>query len=962
MAENELRLEWPLRGVHKGTSHRKRPSLTTQSARNVRNFDTGEGRARGGQRSGISKIYTAPPVGTPQYEIELDSLVATKVYFNSGADFSAGTYKITYKEGAWDPGDAFEWTITNCYIYSDDVEQARFRGSATTYTTQAMCEAAHAGDFFIIEHTSGTIGMNIVDDPYEDNTNGTPGPTFIIEELSDDVGNPIRMLASASTTSAAGTYEGTVTDDFNRQDTPAAAVVSEGLGDPWTMYTWTRPAYQGFTTRLRIKYEACVAPGKEVASASVWGSLDVSQVIPYSVQIDPVYALYQSSLTKHYTGQYPRKTWIFLRLDDDSPDPYTGGLLCCITNYSATTPRRWQPRLLEFSSGGLLFDSDNDPGNDPYDYVETASPFTREPVTFRVTVLGNRVTGELRSTSSEDSQWLPLFQRTCGAPAGSTVGIGMLNTSGDMLAMADNFMIRGTQISGVPEIQRTSLIAISDGKIYEEISAADNQGYRFSLVEGDSASVATGHSVVGIEHMQRLVMLDYDTARVLGEDGTIGGANHDTLTATGVSDWTSYSIDADTDVCTIYGSASPGPDEGTYQITEIAEDGITIGTNLSADGTCYYRIERGAKLYDSGAVSLLFATTGSTPPSCQIGCNWRGRLVMARSNYDTHNWWMSRQEDIYDFDYSQTDAQAAVSGNNASLGKAKDPVMALAPFSDDYLLFGCRASLWLMRGDPMQGGSLDNVTDRTGIVDAFAWCPGPTGEIYFLGQSGLYMLRARWAEPKPLSQSRLPRDLAGINTANYEVRLDYDWRQEGISIFITPRQTGVAKVWFYDIRLDAFWEDAIPTNFGPTALFAYNADTMDRRFLLMGGRDGYIRAYDPTARTDDGAAITSFCSFPTVMLSKSNLGSGILNRLDVVLSDDTDSLGYEMKVGTGHQGANTNDALFNGTWYGGGVQKSSRMRVRGRSMTLKLSNSTLGHTWAVDELAGSVVPAGRRRV
>ena len=168
-------------------------------------------------------------------------------------------------------------------------------------------------------------------------------------------------------------------------------------------------------------------------------------------------------------------------------------------------------------------------------------------------------------------------------------------------------------------------------------------------------------------------------------------------------------------------------------------------------------------------------------------------------------------------------------------------------------------------------------------------------------------------------------------------------------------------MWHYDIRLGAFWEDDIPADFGPTALFAYNADTLDRRYLLMGGRDGYIRAYDRNARTDDGAAITSFCSFPTVALSRSDLGAGILNRLDAVLSSDTDSVGYEFQVGASHQSANEDAALFSGTWYGGGAQKSGRARVRGRSLTLRLSNATLGHRWAVDEITGAVVPAGRRR-
>ena len=61
---------------------------------------------------------------------------------------------------------------------------------------------------------------------------------------------------------------------------------------------------------------------------------------------------------------------------------------------------------------------------------------------------------------------------------------------------------------------------------------------------------------------------------------------------------------------------------------------------------------------------------------------------------------MSRQANIFDWLYSQADAQTPVAGSNADAGELGDTVKALIPYKDDYLIFGCSQTMWLLRGDP----------------------------------------------------------------------------------------------------------------------------------------------------------------------------------------------------------------------------------------------------------------------
>ncbi|MDK1031023.1 MAG: hypothetical protein QGD94_03365 [Planctomycetia bacterium] len=946
MAERLLHLPGPIGGVHKGTSYAASPRATASDALNVRTWEGIAGRARVGTRNGTRKIYTAPPLGVTEYSIELDSTGATKVYFNSGADFSAGTYMIRYKEGAWDPGAAFKWTISNCTAYSDDVSVGVFKSENNVFDTVANVESAHSGDYITFSHTSGTIGMNVVDDPYGDNTNSTPGPTFVLIQITDSngasAGSDIQGMFSVTATSIAGSFEGIEEDDFNRADRKP----SYGLGDPWIVEAWAGSGQVTFgTTRFRIKDNyAAINTGR---AAVTWNAISVSPLFPYTIE----YLI-------PWRRIYAKKYYVFFRLSDTTPDPYDDGYMLELsrTNTGSSEEGNWKtiftPRLTEYSSGAQ---------DDDITYSAIEFKHERQTFRLRVTVSGNRVRAEIADTSTLTTQWIEIFNRLGASHGGTIVGIGMNNASTRHLAVIDDFRITGVSQVFSTQVRRSRLLAICNGGVYEEVNA-DNAAGRLVKMSDAAADIATGHAISGVEIQQKGVIVDFDTARVTGTDGTIGGGSNNELTATGVADWTTLGINTDTDIVFIHNVS--GPTVGVYGITSVAASKVTLDTNLSGGGTCSYRIERGLKVYDGGSVALLAPTAGTPPSGVKMGVLYRDRLVLAISDYEPQNWWMSRQNNLTDWDSSQTDSQASVTGAITDrAGKVGDIITALIPYSDDYMIFGCRGSLWLLRGDPMAGGQVDNMSYEVGCVDRFAWAHGPRGEIYIMSHDGLYVVAPSARGLTPVSRTVLPRELSGLNPETHEIVLGWHWRQHGVAIAITARTPRASRHWFYDPTIRAFWPDEFDDKeIGPMSMFNYRADTLDRRYLLLGGRDGYIRAYDTGARADDSTAIVSYVVYRPIPIGQSFMHEGIVNGIDAELAETSDSLDWELRVGAGSEASALAEATRSRTWTGGGPQPTERCRARGQSLSFRIGNDTLGERWAIDLITASITDGGKRRL
>lgn len=108
-------------------------------------------------------------------------------YWASGAAIPAGTYRITYKRGAWRPwnGDPQGgWCVISKYPGSDPHYGGYIKynngaasivapGAIQHFTSAILAESASVNAFIDITHTGGTIGIYLYDVPHFDNAGTT---------------------------------------------------------------------------------------------------------------------------------------------------------------------------------------------------------------------------------------------------------------------------------------------------------------------------------------------------------------------------------------------------------------------------------------------------------------------------------------------------------------------------------------------------------------------------------------------------------------------------------------------------------------------------------------------------------------------------------------------------------------------------------------------------------------------
>lgn len=367
------------------------------------------------------------------------------------------------------------------------------------------------------------------------------------------------------------------------------------------------------------------------------------------------------------------------------------------------------------------------------------------------------------------------------------------------------------------------------------------------------------------------------------------------------------------------------------------------------------------------AGALPIGTTDATV-GCRIIAHYRGRVVLSGLLEEPQNWFMSKAGDPFNWDYSPATPSAtdAVAGNSSDAGLLGDVVTALIPFNDDLMLMGGDHTLWLMRGDPAAGGAIDNVSYQTGVIGPDAWAFDPEGNLYFLGNIGLFRVAAGGAPPELLSQGRLDRALSGIDFTANEVRLAWNRGAQGLHIFITPLTQGSTVHYYWDRRTDSFWSDALPDATGPTAVYVFDGDNPDDRVLLMGGFDSYIRTFDNATKTDDGGAgaataISSYVDFAPVSPG-GDLVDGKLSQLHTILAADSDTVDWSVYAANTAEGAVTaSSASVSGT-FGAGRNPPSRKTCRGSHFRLRLSSTGVASWYGVERVMGVFTPAGLTRV
>ena len=370
-------------------------------------------------------------------------------------------------------------------------------------------------------------------------------------------------------------------------------------------------------------------------------------------------------------------------------------------------------------------------------------------------------------------------------------------------------------------------------------------------------------------------------------------------------------------------------------------------------------------------------TSGTMPTKGYLGCLYRGRLVLSGSPNYPHQWYMSKTANPWNWVYASTDPLGAVAGNNADAGEIGDIIRALIPYKDEYLLFGCASTLWVLTGDPAGGGTISEVDLTTGMFGANSWCFDGAGNLYFWGTGGIYKSPLGFRSVENLTEIHLPDLLSDedVDATSHRITMGYDIKRHGIVICITKLSDGTNSNYWYDLRLKGFFPETYPNECGAYSQYYYSANDNDLADLLVGCKDGYIRKFDNDKDDNIGNTtqlIDSYAVWPVQHLSEDNDKEGKLTSLTVELAgggagvpfSDTDGVTYEIHVADDAETLIENiisgDVPHStGTLTGSGRKARIRARVRGAWLGLKFLNSTKSQTWAINRVYGVITPAGR---
>lgn len=364
-----------------------------------------------------------------------------------------------------------------------------------------------------------------------------------------------------------------------------------------------------------------------------------------------------------------------------------------------------------------------------------------------------------------------------------------------------------------------------------------------------------------------------------------------------------------------------------------------------------------SKIYDladetvkNWAAEVTANGSGTLPANARLLTRYRGRMVLAGTYGDPHNWHMSRQGNALDWNTapSVVTAQIPVSGNNSEAGLVGDIITALIPFSDDAMLFGCDSSLWQMSGDPAAGGAIDMVSDRTGVAWGQAWTKDPGNRVYFLGTDGIYAIEIN-SKPVSLTDSRIAERFKNIDLSNTRVFMEWDAILKGLVVLVANIPADTTTMFFWDSQQDSWSIDEYPASVGPSAIYAYDAEEAEDTAFLLGGKDGYIRRVDSSAVDDDGTGITNAVRFPPIPIGDGQT-EGILTDVIATLGENSGAVTMRAYVGqTAEQVAAATTPRFVRTLRAG-TNNVSVQRCRGRWVQIELGQTAGQTRWACESL------------
>ena len=387
--------------------------------------------------------------------------------------------------------------------------------------------------------------------------------------------------------------------------------------------------------------------------------------------------------------------------------------------------------------------------------------------------------------------------------------------------------------------------------------------------------------------------------------------------------------------------------------------------------------------------------SGSLPAKAYLGCTYRGSIYLSGNPNKPNQWYKSRNGNPWDYAYLANDGGSPVAGgeNPNVPGEVGDIIRALIPRGREYLLFGCATTMWVMYGDPAEGGSLSAIDETTGIFGAKSWCFDEDDNLYFWGASGVYKIGKSNISAELLTEINLP-DLVGdevVNPTTHRITMGYDRKRHGILICITTLDDGHNSNYFMslspaifgdsEVQRYAFFPESYPHECGVYSVWFYAANNPIYRDLLLGCKDGYIRKFDPSEKSDDIGGVTdelikSYITLGPFALARDGK-EGAIHSMKLTSAGasgaggteaDSNDIGYKVFIGRtaaeATEKAKANIApRVSGTFTAPGNPRgqAKKQKIRGSFAVIRLENIKLDETMSFDQLIVNVTEKGRSK-
>lgn len=172
------------------------------------------------------------------------------------------------------------------------------------------------------------------------------------------------------------------------------------------------------------------------------------------------------------------------------------------------------------------------------------------------------------------------------------------------------------------------------------------------------------------------------------------------------------------------------------------------------------------------------------PTSVQAGeratliCRWGARLVLAGYRRTPNIWYACSPDNVFPHTgsgpgtdgWTGSEPIGAIAGTSTnSFGTLGDPIVAIFPFGQSGLMFGCTDSFSFMTSDPAfdDSAAIVSLSKSVGIVGPRAWCYGQEKSAYFVAKDGVYQIA-----PNDFNFNRANRISAG-KLDSFFLRLDF---------------------------------------------------------------------------------------------------------------------------------------------------------------------------------------------